>query len=385
MRVTRAAQPGSRIRVMAAIGSLGTGGSEKQLTEMLVRLPRERFDPLVVTIAADADSAPHRARLEGAGIPVRSLGAPSGAMPSRWLWLARRYQRVLRETQPDVVYAWLDEAAAYLAPLCRVRGVPCVVARRNIIGSMTERRNVALGRGIRLAETAASLVTANSGAVAEASVTRGHRRERIRLVTNGHEELPPLPEPPTPPVVFGYLAQLRPEKGHRRLLGTLSRMHAGEWRVDLAGDGELRGELQSIVSANGLDDRVRFVGAVPDARAFWADCHVAVLLSDSEGLPNALLEAAFAGRPVIATRTGGIPEVVGDRGGILVPLDDWQSIATAMQRLTDDAALRAEMAAEAWNHVAATYSLERMLAGHVSALEEAYESRGPHHPQNGRR
>src|SRR5689334_6043287 len=108
MRATCAVQPGGRIRVMAAIGSLGAGGSEKQLTEMLVRLPRERFDPVLVTISG-ADATPaHRRRLDQAGIPVRSLGAPSGMMPSRWLRLARRYERVLRDTRPDVVYAWLD-------------------------------------------------------------------------------------------------------------------------------------------------------------------------------------------------------------------------------------------------------------------------------------
>ena len=100
---------------MAAIGSLGTGGSEKQLTEMLVRLPQERFEPVLVTIAGADTSSAHRRRLDRAGIPVRSLGTPSGPMPSRWLQLARRYERVLRDTRPDVVYAWLHSIGTYTA------------------------------------------------------------------------------------------------------------------------------------------------------------------------------------------------------------------------------------------------------------------------------
>ena len=98
-----------------------------------------------------------------------------------------------------------------------------------------------------------------------------------------------------------------------------------------------------------------------------------MLLSDAEGLPNALLEAGFAGRPVIATRTGGIPEVVGDLGGILVALDDPSEIAAAMIRLLHDARCREEMGAAIWRHVSANYSIERMLSAHLEAIEEVYE------------
>jgi glycosyltransferase involved in cell wall biosynthesis len=371
MRATREASATGKIRVMASIGSLGTGGSEKQLTEMLVRLPRHRFDPVLVTITETDRSRSHRNRLEHAGIPVRSLGVPTGAMPSRWLQLTSRYWRAMKETDPDIVYVWLDEAAAYVAPLCRLQRIPCLVARRNTIGSMTERRNGALGWGIRQMERSATLVTANSEAVKQSSIDRGHRADRIRLVPNGHEPTPPVPVPPSPPTVFGYVAQFRPEKGHARLIEALTRMPPGDWRVDLAGDGELRPSVEAQVQATGLAGRVRFVGEISDARAFWSERHVAMLVSDSEGLPNALLEAAFAGRAAIGTRTGGIPEVVGP-GGILVPLDDREAIGRAMQYMIEHPRERARMGDAIWTHVAARYSMDRMLAAHLVAIEEAW-------------
>jgi glycosyltransferase involved in cell wall biosynthesis len=140
--------------------------------------------------------------------------------------------------------------------------------------------------------------------------------------------------------------------------------------VDLAGDGPLRAEIEARVTRAHLGDRVKFAGEITDVREFWRDRHVAILLSDSEGFPNALLEAAFAGRPAIATRTGGTPEVVGD-GGILVALDDPGAAASAaMTDLIDDPQGRERLGRAIWQHVADCYSIERMIQGHLEALEE---------------
>lgn len=356
------------IRIMLAIGTLATGGSEKQLTELLLALPRDRFDPLLVTVSVPAES-PHGERLRTAGIPVVTLPRTSGHPLKRWACLARQYAGALRATRPDVVYAWLDETAAVVAPICRVSGVPCLVARRNIIGSTLERRYPLIGAGLRRAEALATLVTANSAAVAAECVVRGHKAQRIRVVPNGHHESPPLAIPLAPPVVFGYVAQFRHEKGHHRLVDALELMPPGAWRVDLAGEGLLRSEIEARTSAAGMEGRVRFVGPVQDIRSFWRDRHVAMLLSDSEGMPNALLEAAFAGRPSIATRTGGTPEVVGN-GGVLVSLEDPGETVSAMRALIADAARRERMGEAAWQHVAETYSIRQMVVAHVAAIDE---------------
>lgn len=357
------------IRIMLAIGTLETGGSEKQLTELALSLPRDRFDLVLVTAGARAAS-PHRDRLRAAGVPIITLHATSGHPLKRWAWLARQYAGAVRATRPDVVYAWLDETAAFVAPICRALGVPCLVARRNIIGSTLERRYPLIGAGLRRAEALANLVTANSAAVAAECAARGHDPDRVRVVPNGHEELPPLPIPASPPVVFGYVAQFRQEKGHHRLVDALELMPPGPWHVDLAGDGSLKPEIEARIFRVGMEARVRFVGRVTDIRPFWRDRHVSMLLSDSEGMPNALLEAAFAGRPSIATRTGGTPEVVGD-GGVLVSLENPADTVAAMQAFINDPAHRESMGRIAWQHVAAQYSMRNMVDAHIAAIDEA--------------
>jgi glycosyltransferase involved in cell wall biosynthesis len=358
-----------RIRVMFAIGALGTGGSEKQLTELLVRLPRDRFDPVLLTIDTGAPASRRVAQLRQAAVPIVSIDRPRGEAPMRWLALGRRYLSAVTAIDPGLVYAWLDETAAFLAPICEFKGIPCLVARRNLIGSRTERRYRAVARIMRWAEARATLVTANSAAVAAECVARGHEPARVRVVCNGHERLPPLSAAASNPVVFGYVAQFRAEKGHHRLIDALERMPPGPWRVDLAGDGPLRTEIQARVVRAQLGERVRFAGEIADAREFWRDRHVAILLSDSEGLPNAVLEAAFAGRPAIATRAGGTPEVIGD-GGILVGLDDPGATAAAMTKLIDDPVGRERLGRAIWQHVADRHSIDQMMRGHLGALEE---------------
>lgn len=370
------------IRVTFAIGTLGNGGSEKQLTELLVRLPRDRFRPVLVTGAGE-ETTSHGRRLRSAGIeiiPVKQLQV--GHPILRWAWRGCEYADSVRRSKPDVVYAWLDEAAAFLAPICRGIGIPCVAARRNLIGSDLERRYPVVGSAIRWAERFATLVTANSAAVAGSCVARGHDRSRIRLTPNGHLDLPPLPMPGPTPVAFGYVANFRPEKGHHRLIDALELLPAGGWRLDIAGDGVTRPEIQERVARAGMLERVTFLGAIDDAREFWRDRHVAMLLSDSEGMPNALLEAAFAGRAMIATDTGGTPEVVGD-GGILVPLDDPRATVAAMQELIGDSQRRDRLGTESWRHAAETFSMDRMVTAHAAAITEAFAS--ARHPNSATR
>jgi glycosyltransferase involved in cell wall biosynthesis len=337
---------------------------------LVTRLPRDLFRPVVLTFDGDGPAAPsgYRDRLRAAGIPVTAIGS-SGAFAPRSVELVRRALGAVNRLAPDVIYAWLDEAAALLAPIARLKRIPCLVARRNLIGSSTERNHPRLRPILARAETSALLVTANSSAVAANCAARGHRPDRIRTVRNGHEATDPLPPPPSAPVVFGYVAQLRSEKGHHRILQAVVTLPPGGWRVDLAGDGSMRDELEAKVAAQGLGDRIRFLGAVSDVRAFWRERHIAMLLSDSEGLPNALLEAAFAGRPAIATRSGGTPEVVGP-GGILTPLHDPMAISRAMRSLIEDEPRREALGRAAFAHVSVNYTMDGMVSDHVRAIEE---------------
>ena len=164
---------------------------------------------------------------------------------------------------------------------------PCVAARRNLIGSDLERRYPVVGSAIRWAERFATLVTANSAAVAGSCVARGHDRSRIRLTPNGHLDLPPLPMPgPTRRVRL--CGELSPREGTpsadrcaRAVTGR--RMAFGHrWRRrDPSRDpGARRPRRHARAGHVSRRDRRR--------PRVLAGPTVAMLLSDSEGMPNAL-------------------------------------------------------------------------------------------------
>jgi glycosyltransferase involved in cell wall biosynthesis len=358
-------------RVLFTIAGLERGGSEMQLVALVERLHGRRVEATVATLGPAADPS-LRDRLTRAGVEILSLGGRGGPRPWRMSVAAARMGAELVRHHPDAVYAWLEEAALVTAAPARLTRTPFLIARRNILGPYAAWGRPVL-RAIGFAERRAHVVTVNSRAVGDVTLARGVAPERIRLVPNGHVVEPELPQPPPGrEIVIGYVARFRAEKGHRRLLDALSRIQTDvPWHVDLAGDGPLQADIAAEIARRGLDGRVRFTGAIADARAFWAERHVAALLSDHEGSPNALIEAAMAGRPIVATAVGGAPDVVGPEGGRLVRTDDPDEIAAALQALIEDGEARRRAAAAARRHAVAAFSMERSVEGHWAAIEQA--------------
>jgi glycosyltransferase involved in cell wall biosynthesis len=362
-------------RVVFTIGGLERGGSETQLVGVVERLHGRRLDATVLTLGHDADPD-LLARLRRVGVRLVAVRPGAGPRPWRMAVSATRIGAVLALRRPDAAYAWLEEAALLTAPLARLTRTPFLVARRNIFGPYAERGGPIV-RAIHAAERDATVVTVNSPAVAAATLARGIPKARIRLVRNGHHVGSPTPDPLGAEVVVGYVARFRSEKGHYRLLDALARVTAATpWRVDLAGDGPLRDAIEAEARALGVDGRVRFVGAISDPAAFWRERHVAALLSDHEGSPNALIEAAMAGRPLIGTDVGGVPDIVAPDGGRLVPPNDPVAIAAALTALIDDAALRRRTGEAARRQAVERFAMERSVDGHWAAIEEALRRRG---------
>jgi glycosyltransferase involved in cell wall biosynthesis len=361
-------------RVLFVIGGLEHGGSESQLVTLLEALHPGAVRAVLATLSPDADGAFAR-RLNAIGVRRVALG---GGAPRavRMAVAVPGLAALIARVRPDLVYAWLERATLVAAPAASAGRVPLAVARRNVSGPYADWPRPVLA-AIARAERRAAIVTANSHAVADASLRRGVAPERIRVVFNGHRAVEPLPAPVGGEVALGYVARFREEKGHLRLLDALARVRArGAWRADLAGDGPLAESVAAQAAARGLADRLRFLGPVGDTRAFWARRDVAVLLSDHEGSPNALIEAAMAGRPIVATAVGGVPDVVGPGAGYVLPGGDVDAIAEALTALVDDRALRERLGAAAYAHASARFSMEHFVAGHRDAIAEAIGQAG---------
>jgi glycosyltransferase involved in cell wall biosynthesis len=170
-------------------------------------------------------------------------------------------------------------------------------------------------------------------------------------------------------VVVGCVARLEPEKGVAILLEAfrLVLTHQPHAKLLIAGDGGEREQLRSTAGRLGLNGSVQFLGIRSDIPEVLATCDVVALPSIYEGLPMALLEAMAAGKAVVATRVGAIPDVIREgRSGMLVPPASAASMAEALSVLVGNQGKRQEMGAEAFKVVEADYSFSHMLQTYES-------------------
>ena len=171
--------------------------------------------------------------------------------------------------------------------------------------------------------------------------------------------------------VFGIIGRLVPKKGHADLIAAFAAIAQRCPQADLViiGDGRSRADLAARIGALGLDTRIRLAGAIPQAFRYATAFDAFVLPSYREGLPIALLEAASARLPIIASDIGGNRSVVGDLGK-LVPAGDVRALGAAMQQLADaDAALRAAGGEAIYRRVRAYFDRPRMLQEYRALLD----------------
>ena len=169
-------------------------------------------------------------------------------------------------------------------------------------------------------------------------------------------------------------AHLYPVKGHQYLISAMSilRDRGIPCSLWIAGEGHLLEKLQRQVDDLGLQTTIRFLGAVPHERILdWyraGDVDVVALASvdlgrhEYEGIPVALMEAMAYCIPVISTKTGGIPELVGDGAGIVVPPEDPEALAAALEQLILDSPMRGRIARAGRARVEEQFNVERTTA-----------------------
>lgn len=160
--------------------------------------------------------------------------------------------------------------------------------------------------------------------------------------------------------LIGIAARLVPIKDHATLFRALQRLP--EVHVAVLGDGQLRFPLAALADSLEIEDRVHFTGWWSDMGAAYSDLDLVVMSSRNEGTPVALIEAAAASVAVVSTDVGGVRSVVlEDESGLLVPPQDSDALATAIQVLLDDPDRRRHMGERGRTHVRERFSHERLL------------------------
>lgn len=174
------------------------------------------------------------------------------------------------------------------------------------------------------------------------------------------------------------VGSLYPVKGHIVLLRALAALDpaAAPWRLAIAGSGGEEGALRAFAIQHDMADRVHLLGHRSDVADILAAADVYAMPSLSEGLPLGLLEAMFAGKAIVASNVGGIPEAVTNGGNaLLVPPGDAAALAAALRTLLADARLRARLGAAARDRVTRTFDVGRMADAYERLYVEAQSRR----------
>jgi glycosyltransferase involved in cell wall biosynthesis len=174
-------------------------------------------------------------------------------------------------------------------------------------------------------------------------------------------------------VVLIQVARLDYLKDQATAIRTLERLVAETRDVHLllVGEGPEREAIQNLVRDRGLMAHIEFLGLRTDVPRLLAASDIAFLTSISEGIPLALIEAMVAGLPVVATRVGGVPEVVVDeQTGLLAPAGDDESLARNILRFACSSELRAHMGREGQRRAYGSFSERQMHDGYQRLYQE---------------
>jgi len=311
---------------------------------------------------------------------VKKTSAFPGVAPL--VAVARMARRVARAARSfDLLYANSPKSFLVAALAGVIARKPVVWHLRDILGqghfSAANARTV-----IAVANWRAARVVANSRATADAFVAAGGRRSLVTVVHNG---IDPAPFDALGPhtcrevraelgiasdaFVVGIFSRLHPWKGQSVLLDAVARMPGVHALVVggalFSGEAPYELELRARAELPSYAGRVHMLGARDDVPRLLAACNVVVHASVlPEPFGRVLVEAMLAGRPVIASNAGGVPEVVTDgETGVLVPPGDARALGEALDALRRDAARTAAMAQRGAARARERFSRDAMLAG----------------------
>ena len=296
-----------------------------------------------------------------------------------------RLQHIIREFRPDVVHVHSSKAGVLGRLVARAEGVPVVFSPQNFAYRAYE-GSPAARAGFYLVERALARWTDCLHVVSQDEYEDAVRRrmacsERCGKVHNGIDLEPLLGlDPPvsrTPPVI-GTFARLFAQKRIDLFVDALAELRRREVSFHglVIGDGPLREQLLAHTSALGLEDVVEFDSTPHGTSAALSRIDIFALTSSHDACPLTVMEAMAAERPVVATRVGGVPEVVsGGRSEVVVPFGNAIPFAEALQRLVEDVSLRKSLGAAGREKARRRFGSD-VMAARMEPLYEAAVERG---------
>lgn len=365
------------------------GGAGWSLYYLLKHLDRSRFEPMVVVpsrgifdarfqelgLRVEVPARLHdRMRQQRFGVNNRLTAAASVAWNlADFTLLVPQLARLLRRERVELVYCNNMMVKPIGALAAQMAGVPCVLHVRNL--HETAAKILFYGMIARL--PAVKRLIANSAA--SAVPYRRHVPHKITVVHNGVDlaEYTPQAVPrgrfrqelglDEKTVLVGFTGNLIPRKGLEPLIRAAARLlpdrpdlqFVAVGRVPIGNPVDHRAEYEGLARELGIEGRFRFAGFREDVRGAVVDFDVLVLPSFQEPFGRSIIEAMALGTPVVASRVGGIPEVLTDgQEGLLAEPGDVPGLARAIGRLADDRAYRQALSQRALERVRTSFDVE---------------------------
>ena len=374
--------PAQKYKIAYIIDGLSMGGAERLMVPVLTHLSRAHFDPYVCAVQSK-DGNPMAEELRALGVPVECLNIER----LRDLNAIPRLTRYLKFIGADLVHTQLEAAnilgnisakLLHLPSVCTIHVMPSLDVKtktklhqklewlvlRHFCDRVISVSEEARQYHISISGTSNGQVkTIYNGIDLTSFTTLDFTQAR----TSVREELG-IPQDAN---VLITVAVLRPQKGIQymiRALPAILASHPNTYYL-IVGGGSHHDVLVDEAVRAGVTERVLFAGMRKDVPRFLAASDVFVLPTLTEALPTVLAEAMAAKLPIIASRVGGVPEmVVNGQNGILVEPEDVRSLDNACIQLVGDNRQRAGMSAAGWNTVNQKFSIERQ----VDQLKDVY-------------
>ncbi len=349
----------SKLHLLHVVPTLRAGGMEMALSRVVNGLLAEEMSHTIVVLKGEAiirdlfDPAVHihcfHARPHDASVPVQ-------------------LHRLIHAERPSVIHArnlgaWFDVALARLSvwPV-----TPLVFSFHGLAETKPlSWRWRLMSRA--LARATSFIFTVSHGSKRFLTDEMRVPASRVAVIPNGVDTTRFFPLPPPSPhreCRVGTLGSLTPVKNQAMLIKACSRLlqEGCDLRLDIAGEGPERPALEHLIQSLGMAEKIRLTGHIADTPGFLRALDVFVLPSDSEAHPNALSEAMACGLPCLASRVGGIPEILDDgRGGMMFDPGDERGLAAGLQTLLGSPAIRQAFGAAAWKRIREHYSLHVMM------------------------
>lgn len=373
-----AGEEGRPLSVRHFIAPAPVGGAESVVLGLAAGLAFRGHDVRVSPVLPDdPDEHPFVGALRQRDVPVEPVVVGDRAYLREW----RQVRRILRSRPPDVVHTHGHRSDLLDGSVARAEGLPTVSTLHGFTDSTWRTR---LYRRLqRRAYRRFDAVIAVSEPLAEELVEHGVPAGRVRRVPNAWDGDDERLSPDEARRVLGvspdgfhvgWVGRLGREKGVDVLLRAAARLES-PLTLSLVGDGAEGEALRELSGRLAIEDRVRWHGRIPGARRIFPAFDVLALSSRREGTPVVLLEAMAAGVPVVATRVGGVPDVVSPSEALLVPPEDPEALAAALRRVRDDPGEAAARAARARRRLERERDPEIWIDRHVQLYRSLLTSR----------